>query len=133
MATQTGTVGLGTKIKILFALLAVVAAYAVIKGARKAGPEDDVEERVVFSVIFKPGQRSEYPVLIVAKVETVPVDERFVTKSPYNSVITVPKGARLSLFAEQSIDGELDCLIVILDETIDHKHRDTRGNITCER
>ncbi|MGI0012096.1 MAG: hypothetical protein ACREBU_01440 [Nitrososphaera sp.] len=119
------------------AILLVVVVAAVLglvfqDANRGRGPADeDTTEQVTISVVFKPADRVDYPVHVLAHVESVEIINDLVVHSPGNWVIVVPRGAQVSVHAQQDIDGELDCLIQVNGITVDHNHRDTLGSIRC--
>lgn len=134
----------GSSLKTILAL-AIVGVLGVIIISVKDQPigvrlpvDDDVTEQVVLSVIWNPGNRPDDPIKIEATVEGVmlldggvPIDQKEFTKSPYNAIITIPRGAKVRLIPFQPTDGELDCLILVKEKTKDHKNRASRGAITC--
>jgi len=144
MPTDTGT-SLGAKVKLVFAL-AVFGIVASIVISVKDQPietripaDEDLTEQVVLSVIWKPGRREDDPIKIEATVDGVmllqdgvPIDQKDFVQSPYNAIVTIPKGAKVRLTAFQPTDGQLDCLIVVKDRTKDHRDRSSRGAITCK-
>lgn len=123
-----GTIG-------LIALIAFAGIMISVKGKPEVNTripaDEDITEQVLLTVTFDPGHRQGLPVDIQAHVEGVRVENLRLERSPFNKIITIPKGAQVSLYAGQSMDGSLDCLIVAREKTMDHQHRDSMGSVRC--
>jgi hypothetical protein len=132
LATQTskGPSTIGTII-VIGALLAGFSFLLNHGGPGRIPEDDDVTEEIVVQVLFKPAVRLDYPVHVQVHIDNTKVAEELVSQSPYTDIITIPKGAQVSVYALQDIDGELDCVIARQGVTIDHSHRDSAGSVRC--
>lgn len=96
----------------------IFVSYGYLSGSeerdvkpQRPGVDEDVTETIVATVTSKPIQRSSNPAHIQIFVEGVQIAEEFMSLSPYNSTFKIPKGAAVRLTAEQSREGQLDCIL----------------------
>lgn len=126
---------------ILTGMVGIAALIVSVKGTPhsvRLPSDDDLHENVTLSVLFTPQQRKK-PVQIQASVDGVvvvpPTGEYWTQfKSPFNQVIRVPKGARISLYAlqeEAPKPGNLDCVITNKEGTLAHGYRNDVGSVRC--
>lgn len=118
-------------------IIIVIAGFIVsVKGTPhkvQLPPDSDLRETITLSVVFNPSTRSGQGVEIQGHVENVLITppRLFVNHSPWNQIVTIPKGAAVTLYALQIGSGDLDCLITRNGETVSHSHRTTAGSIRC--
>jgi len=136
MTTKTSR-GLSVRASLfLIGLLGIAALIVSVKGTPhkvELPPDSDLRENITLSVTFNPSTRSGQGIEIQAHVENVRVTPPglFVSHSPWNMIIGIPKGAAVTLYALQIGSGDLDCLISRQGVTMDHTHRNTAGSVRC--
>lgn len=136
MSTKTPARVDGRIAVFLVALLVLASLIISVKGTPhkvELPPDSDLRETITLSVTFDPSSRKGQGIEIQAHVEGVLVTppRLFVAHSPWNQIVTIPKGAKVTLYALQVTSGDLDCLISRNGVTVDHSHRADQGSIRC--
>jgi len=134
--TQTRQGGSVKGALVLIAILGIAALIVSVKGTPhkvELPPDSDLRETITLTVTFNPSTRSGQGIEIQAHVENVLVTppRLFINHSPWNQLVTIPKGAAVTLYALQITKGDLDCLIARNGVTESHNHRADPGSIRC--
>ena len=120
----------------LIGIVGIAALIVSVKGTPhkvQLPPDSDLRETITLSVTFSPSTRIGQGVEIQGHVENVLVTppRLFVNHSPWNQLVTIPKGAAVTLYALQVHKGDLDCLITRNGVTESHNHRSDQGSVRC--
>ncbi len=129
--TKAKTSGAG-----LAVLIAVAAAgfYLVNRGNPNRIPEDDdLSEVVSVLVEWSPTPRDEKnPVHIMLDVDGLRVADELATHSSFERTITIPRGAKVGVFAQQDYAGNLKCVILSANgKTLVMNDRTNGGSVRC--
>lgn len=114
-------------------ILAVVIGIGgnFLPGWQRTDTEDDRTERVTMSVAFTPNLRTKVPIQVIVSVDSVVLEKYPLRESPWSRTITIPKGAQVSLYANQETGGELSCTILAHNAVVDVNTRKDIGSIRC--
>jgi hypothetical protein len=134
--TQTKQGGSVKGALILIAIFGIAALIVSVKGTPhkvQLPPDSDLRETITLSVTFIPSTRIGQGVEIQGHVENVLVTppRLFINHSPWNQLVTIPKGAAVTLYALQVHKGDLDCVITRNGVTESHSHRPDQGSVRC--
>lgn len=129
----TTTTGTGITFRQIVALMVIAALAAVVWKSGIGRPlREENQEQAVFSAVWEPNTRKLGQVIKIT-VEGVEVVNTIESKSPWNTSIWIPKGARYEMTVQQLEDGHLDCLVQINGEFNSMNHRDAIGTARCLR
>lgn len=117
----------------IIGIVAAVGAVTYAMGSGKPKPdfEDERTERVTVAVNFDPNQRPKAPVHIMLYVDNTMMEDVNMKSSPWSKTITVPKGAQVSVQANQETGGPLSCTILVDGRQVDVSSRKDAGSIRC--
>lgn len=118
----------------MFLVVGIIAVAAVFGWQSIDSPQpnrdEDNSDHITMVVLFEPTPRSN-GVRIIATVAGARVFDAPVTQAPWRHQLNVPRGTHLSLTAEQSTDGRLECQILDDGGKISQSRRSDSGTVKC--